>query len=142
MFERTDISLAQLFEVARELMTSFPESRIFAIYGKMGSGKTTLIREICRFLETEDIPTSPSFTIVNEYRTSAGSSVYHFDFYRLKNSDEAYDLGYEDYFYSGDYCLIEWPEKIEMLLPEPHIAVTISEAEKGLRCITARYKQE
>jgi len=142
MFERAHISLARLYEVARELMTSFPESRIFAFYGKMGSGKTTLIREICRFLETEDIPTSPSFTIVNEYRTTTGSSVYHFDFYRLKKTVEAYDLGYEDYFYSGDYCLIEWPEKIEPLLPEHHIAVTISEEEEGLRRITAQYKQE
>lgn len=142
MFERTQISLARLNEAARELMSSFPDSRIFAFYGKMGSGKTTLIGEICRILETEDIPTSPSFTIVNEYQTSGGSLIYHFDFYRLKNRDEAYDLGTEDYFYSGDYCLIEWPEKIESLLPEHHVEVTITEEEGGLRRIAARYSQE
>jgi tRNA threonylcarbamoyladenosine biosynthesis protein TsaE len=137
MFERKHIGLDHLPGVAEELITAFPASRIFAFYGKMGSGKTTLIQEICRTLKSSDRVTSPSFAIVNEYFSSAGDPIYHFDFYRLKNLEEAYDLGYEDYFFSGNYCLIEWPEKIEILLPGEHIKVTVSEEDSGLREITA-----
>ena len=137
MFVRKHINLDLLHLTAYELMNLFPDSRIFAFYGKMGSGKTTLIQEICKALKSHDIVTSPTFAIVNEYFTSSGIPLYHFDFYRLKNLEEAYDLGYEDYFFSGNYCLIEWPEKIESLLPENHIKVTISEEESGFRNITA-----
>jgi tRNA threonylcarbamoyladenosine biosynthesis protein TsaE len=137
MFVRKHIGLDQLSLIANELVSNFPSSRVFAFYGKMGSGKTTMIQEICKSLQSSDRVTSPSFSIVNEYFTSSGSAIYHFDFYRLKSIEEAFDLGYEDYFFSGHYCLIEWPEKIESLLPEDHTKVTISEDESGLREIVA-----
>jgi tRNA threonylcarbamoyladenosine biosynthesis protein TsaE len=136
VFERKHITLGQLSEVARDLITRFPESRIFALYGKMGSGKTTFIQEICKVLDVCDTITSPTFAIVNEYFTISGTSVYHFDFYRIKEIGEAFDLGYEDYFFSGDYCLIEWPEKIEVLLPENYVEVII--VEDGIHTRTIR----
>jgi tRNA threonylcarbamoyladenosine biosynthesis protein TsaE len=137
MFLRKHIRLDHLPQVAKELMAWFPLSRVFAFYGKMGSGKTTLIQEICKSLGSSDRVTSPTFAIVNQYFSSAGEAIYHFDFYRLKSLEEAYDLGYEDYFFSGNHCLIEWPEKIESLLPVEHIKITVSEEETGLREITA-----
>jgi tRNA threonylcarbamoyladenosine biosynthesis protein TsaE len=137
MFMRKHIGLNHLPQVAKELIARFPLSKVFAFYGKMGSGKTTLIQEICRSLKSSDRVTSPTFAIVNEYFSSTGEAIYHFDFYRLKNLEEAFDLGYEDYFFSGNYCLIEWPEKIESLLPGEHIKVIVSEEETGLREITA-----
>ncbi len=137
MFERNHIGLSHLHRTAKELIAAFPACRIFAFYGKMGSGKTTFIQEICHSLKSPDIVTSPTFAIINEYFTPSGNAIYHFDFYRLKDLSEAYDLGYEDYFFSGDYCLIEWPEKIESLLPERHVKVNISEEETGFRRITA-----
>jgi tRNA threonylcarbamoyladenosine biosynthesis protein TsaE len=137
MFVRNHIDLAHLHFTAKELIASFSTSRIFAFYGKMGSGKTTFIQEICKALHSADVVTSPTFAIINEYFTSSGTTIYHFDFYRLKNISEAYDLGYEDYFYSGNYCLIEWPEKIESLLPDEYIKVTLTEINKGLRNISA-----
>lgn len=123
--------------VADELMATFQESRIFAFYGHMGSGKTTFIRAICKTLQSDDTVTSPTFAIVNEYRTATGKSLFHFDFYRLKKLEEAYDLGYEDYFYGGDYCLIEWPEKVESLLPPSYVEVKISEDGDQTRTIEA-----
>ena len=140
MFERKHITLGQLPHVADNLIARFPESRIIAVYGKMGSGKTTFIQEICKVLDVSDTITSPTFAIVNEYFTIQGASVYHFDFYRIKNIGEAYDLGYEDYFFSGNYCLIEWPEKIESLLPESYIEVTIVEEKAQTRTIKAQVK--
>jgi len=137
LFVRKHIDLNQLSRVAVELLSEFPDARVFAFYGKMGSGKTTFIQEICKALYSSDRVTSPTFAIVNEYFTKSGTAVYHFDFYRLKNLEEAYDLGYEDYFYSGGYCLIEWPEKVESLLPGEHVIVSLSEEEPGLREIKA-----
>jgi tRNA threonylcarbamoyladenosine biosynthesis protein TsaE len=137
MFVRKQIRLDHLPQVAKELMAGFPLSRVFAFYGKMGSGKTTFIQEICKSLGSSDRVTSPTFAIVNEYFSSAGEAIYHFDFYRLKSLEEAYDLGYEDYFFSGNYCLIEWPEKIESLLPGEYIIVSVSEEKSGTREITA-----
>jgi tRNA threonylcarbamoyladenosine biosynthesis protein TsaE len=137
MFIRKHISLSQLSRVASELLDIFPDARVFAFYGKMGSGKTTFIQEICKSLHSSDRVTSPTFAIVNQYFTENGTAVYHFDFYRLKNLEEAYDLGYEDYFYSGGYCLIEWPEKVETLLPAGHIRVSLEEEVQGLRSIMA-----
>ena len=137
MFVRKHISLNQLSRVASELLVQFPDARVFAFYGKMGSGKTTLIQEICKSLHSSDRVTSPTFAIVNQYFTESGTAVYHFDFYRLKNLEEAYDLGYEDYFYSGGYCLIEWPEKVETLLPADHVKVSLDEEAPGLRSIMA-----
>jgi len=89
------------------------DNNCIAFYGEMGAGKTTLIKEICKILGVKDITSSPTFALINEYRTNDEESIYHFDFYRINNLQEAYDLGYEDYFYSNSLCLIEWPEKIE-----------------------------
>ena len=92
--------------------------RIVAFYGPMGAGKTTLIRAVCERLGVTDTVNSPTFAIVNEYCTEAGRRIYHFDFYRVERMEEVFDFGYEEYFYSGELCLIEWPEKVEEILPE------------------------
>jgi tRNA threonylcarbamoyladenosine biosynthesis protein TsaE len=115
-----------LLPAAEKLLKEYPSSRVFALYGRMGAGKTTLIRAICSCLGTVDVVQSPSFSIINEYKTLTGESVFHFDFYRIKKVEEAFDIGYEDYFYSGSYCFIEWPELIEPLLPPDTVNVTIS----------------
>ena len=123
---RIDItSPAYLRDAARLLLDAFGSRRVFAFYGSMGAGKTTFIKAICRELGSLDNVTSPTFAIINEYTTSSDLLIYHFDFYRIKNLQEAYDLGYEDYFYSGHYCFIEWPEKIEELLPAEIVKVDI-----------------
>ena len=129
-------NLGQLHEVARNLLATFKDDRFFAFFGKMGVGKTTLIKEICDVLGVEDVVCSPTFAIVNEYSTKSGESVYHFDFYRLKSVTEAYDIGYEEYFYSGCYCFTEWTEKVEELLPERYVRVEIEERD-GLRVLNA-----
>ncbi len=116
-----------LVPAAEKLLSTFPSSRVYAFYGKMGAGKTTVIKVLCRRLEAIDIVQSPSFSIINEYKTRQGESIFHFDFYRIKKIEEAFDIGYEDYFYSGSYCFIEWPEMIEALLPENCIRIRISE---------------
>ena len=113
---------------------------VIAFYGKMGAGKTTFIKALCEELGVEDVITSPTFAIVNEYSLPLGGrlegALYHFDFYRIKKIEEVYDMGYEDYFYSGNLCLIEWPELIEDLLPEDALRVTIEEQPDGSRTIT------
>ena len=129
-------NIGQLPAVAKQLLGTFPEERFFAFFGKMGVGKTTLIKELCAALGVEDNVCSPTFAIVNEYCAGNGDPVYHFDFYRLKNLVEAYDLGYEEYFYSGNYCFSEWTEKIEELLPEEYVRVEIVEVD-GRRRLTA-----
>ncbi|UCG28689.1 MAG: tRNA (adenosine(37)-N6)-threonylcarbamoyltransferase complex ATPase subunit type 1 TsaE [Bacteroidales bacterium] len=118
-------SVKHLKEAAVILLKSYGNHRIFALYGELGSGKTALVQAICRELGMTDMVNSPSFPLVNEYRSGNNRIVYHFDFYRIKNLEEVYDLGYEDYFYSGNYCFIEWPEKIEQLLPAGTIPVKI-----------------
>lgn len=122
--------------MARKLLTTFREERFFAFFGKMGVGKTTLIKEMCDVLEVVDNVCSPTFAIVNEYSTVQGESVFHFDFYRLKSLAEAYDIGYEEYFYSGCYCFTEWTEKVEELLPDRYVRVTMTE-ENESRTLTA-----
>lgn len=122
--------------MARTLLAAFPDDRFFAFFGKMGVGKTTLIKEFCAALGVEDNVCSPTFAIVNEYSDRQGAPVYHFDFYRLKSLAEAYDIGYEEYFYSGAYCFTEWTEKVEELLPERYIRVEISEVD-GVRRLEA-----
>lgn len=129
-------SLAELHEVARNLITTFKEERFFAFFGKMGVGKTTLIKEMCDVLGVVDVVCSPTFAIVNEYSTVFDESVFHFDFYRLKSTAEAYDIGYEEYFYSGCYCFTEWTEKVEELLPKHYVRVDIEEHE-GVRILNA-----
>lgn len=116
-------------QVAQQLIEAFPEERFYAFFGKMGVGKTTLIKELCGCLGVEDNVCSPTFAIINQYTTGSGEPVYHFDFYRLKNEAEAYDIGYEEYFYSGCYCFTEWTEKVENLLPDHYVRVTLTEAQ-------------
>ena len=128
--------IGQLHEVARNLLSTFKEDRFFAFFGKMGVGKTTLIKELCDVLGVVDNVCSPTFAIVNEYSTNSDEPVYHFDFYRLKSVAEAYDIGYEEYFYSGCYCFTEWTEKVEELLPERYVRVDIEERE-GVRILNA-----
>jgi tRNA threonylcarbamoyladenosine biosynthesis protein TsaE len=117
---------ADLLPAAGELIRAYPARRVFALYGTMGAGKTTFIKAVCRELGVADVVQSPTFSIINEYKTVAGDSVYHFDFYRIRNTVEVFDIGYEDYLYSGNYCFLEWPELIEPLLPEDAVPVHIS----------------
>lgn len=114
-----------LTEVSDYLIALRNEADVVAFYGTMGAGKTTLIKNLCHRMGVTDEVNSPTFAIVNEYATLEGESVYHFDFYRIKKLEEAYDIGFENYFYSGNLCLIEWPEMIEPLLPDHHIRVNI-----------------
>ena len=130
-------NLSDLKSIAENLIRHFPENRIFAFYGKMGAGKTTFIQSVCRVLGSDDNITSPTFALINEYDSVSGL-IYHFDFYRIKNMEEAFDFGYEDYLFSGSYCLIEWPELIEPLLPENIVKVSIVADENGTRLITAQ----
>lgn len=120
----TDVS--QLPSAAKQLLESFDGEKIVAFEGPMGAGKTTLIKAICEELGVKDTISSPTFSIVNEYRTAKGEKIYHFDFYRIKSVDEAYDMGYEEYFYSKAYCFIEWPEKIAELMPLTYEKVGIA----------------
>lgn len=123
-------------EAARQFVAATGENTVFAFYGKMGAGKTTFIKAVCEELGVEDVITSPTFAIVNEYRSdTTGELIYHFDFYRIKKIEEVYDMGYEDYFYSGALCFIEWPELIEELLPEEAVKVTIEENAGGSRIV-------
>ena len=137
-FEKKIDSLNELDQVARQLINSFSGQRIFAFYGKLGAGKTTLIQAICRVLGSEDYVTSPTFALVNEYKYAGMKPVYHFDFYRIKDLEEVFDIGYEEYFFSGNYCLIEWPEKVEPLLPPDRVDVKIDPDDSGVRYISAQ----
>lgn len=129
-------AIDELPGVAGKLLSFANEERVFLFYGEMGAGKTTFIKALCTQLGVTDNVSSPTFSIVNEY-SSPGGSVYHFDFYRLKDQSEAYDLGYEDYLYSGQYCLIEWPEKIPDLIPTGVIKVSLEVSDDGKRSLTA-----
>ena len=136
-------------EAARLFVNNMGEHRVFAFYGKMGAGKTTFIKAICEELGVEEVITSPTFAIVNEYEIIKNSmpnslapslnsplKIYHFDFYRIKRLEEVYDMGYEEYFYSGSPCFIEWPELIEPLLPDNAVSVNICENSDGTRTIS------
>lgn len=138
MFQTQITHLSALRKSARLLLDNFQDERIFAFYGAMGAGKTTFIKAICHELGSNDNVTSPSFALINEYTTANGSVIYHFDFYRIKKLEEAFDLGYEDYVYSGNYCFIEWPEMIDQLLPEGIVEVRIKEGEDGIRQVEAQ----
>ncbi len=111
-------TLAELDKAASWLLTQVGEHKVLAFYGPMGAGKTTLIKEVCQALRVTDNVTSPTFALINEYHTGDYEKVFHFDFYRIKNLEEAYDLGYNEYFESGSLCLVEWPELVEELLPD------------------------
>ncbi len=112
----TNYNLDQISDIAKEIISS-SKHKILLFYGSMGSGKTTLIKEIVKQLDVKDMTSSPTFSLVNEYRSSQGKIIYHFDFYRIEKEEEAYDMGIEEYFLSDNWCFIEWPEKVENLLP-------------------------
>jgi tRNA threonylcarbamoyladenosine biosynthesis protein TsaE len=128
-------SQEDLKPAAKQLLAFAAEEKIFLFEGDMGAGKTTFIKVICEALGVEDLVSSPTFSIVNEYLAKDGK-IYHFDFYRIKDLQEAYDIGYEEYFYSGDHCLIEWPERIALLIPEHHVKVDIQVTGPEQRQIT------
>lgn len=128
IFKEEDIRQA-----AKQFVESMGQNTVFAFYGKMGAGKTTFIKAVCEQLGVDDTVTSPTFAIVNEYEAAQGRPIYHFDFYRIKKVSEAYDMGCEEYFYSGHPCFIEWPELIEEVLPEETVSVTIEALPDGLR---------
>jgi len=118
--------LSELPDAAKSFIAKMNQHSVFAFYGEMGAGKTTFIKEICRQLGVDENITSPSFALVNEYISNDGEAIYHFDCYRLKNIEEAFDIGAEEYFYSGNLCFIEWPERIEDLLPAETVEVYIT----------------
>jgi len=128
-------SLTELNSVAKALFNFAEEEKVFIFEGEMGAGKTTFIKALCAELGVEDVVSSPTFSLVNEY-AAGNSTVYHFDFYRIRDIREAYDIGYEEYFYSGHICLIEWPERVEEILPEQHIKVEIRVLSPGQRAFT------
>ena len=127
----------QIHDAARKFIAQMGDETVYAFYGNMGAGKTTFIKALCEELGVEDVINSPTFAIVNEYRSATtGELIYHFDCYRINKIEEAFDFGCEDYFASGALCFIEWPEKIEELLPGDCIAVTIAEQPDGSRLLT------
>ena len=127
--------LSDIDAVAQKFVDNMGNRNIFAFYGEMGAGKTTFIKALCKTLRVAETITSPTFAIINEYNKEDGDPIYHFDFYRIKNIEEAYDFGYEDYFYSGHLCFIEWPELVEPLLPESVVKVQIVVMDNGGRSI-------
>ena len=129
-------SLDTIHEAAKDFIKGMGDGKVFAFYGKMGAGKTTFIKALCEVLGVKDVITSPTFAIINEYTDGNNNPIYHFDFYRIKKLEEVYDMGYEDYFYSGNLCLLEWPELVEDVLPENVIKVTIEEQPDGSRLLT------
>ena len=140
--EITITDIEHIGDAARQFVDAIGDHRVFAFYGSMGAGKTTFIKAICEQLGVEDVITSPTFAIVNEYTLNTQHStlnaqqIFHFDFYRIKRLEEVYDMGYEDYFYSGSICFIEWPELIEELLPDDAVRVTITEQPDGSRTVS------
>ncbi len=115
----------ELTQVAKDLLRSYPDYRIFAFYGDMGTGKTTFIKELCRQLGVKNLTSSPSFAIINEYWSENDEPIYHFDFYRINDKVEVFDIGFSDYLFSGNYCFIEWSEKIEEFLTSDHLHISI-----------------
>ncbi len=127
-------NLSELSSVSQKLIQAFGNKKVITFKGQMGAGKTTLIKAICEELGVKQTISSPTFSIVNEYLSSSGKKIYHFDFYRINKISEAYDMGYEEYFYSDAYCFIEWPEKIQELMPADVLTVNIS-VKDGLRVV-------
>lgn len=132
-------SLDDIRTVAKEFIKQIGDNRLFAFYGNMGAGKTTFIKAICEELGIEDVITSPTFAIVNEYELPAdshyGNSVYHFDFYRIKQQEELMDMGFEEYVYSNNLCFMEWPELVEEALPEDVVRIQITANPDGTRTV-------
>ena len=133
-------TIDELESVAQQIIAQQP-ARVILFHGEMGVGKTTLIKQLCKTLGVTEATSSPTFSLVNEYETTTNQIVYHFDFYRLKNEMEALDMGADDYFYSGNWCFIEWAEKIPNLIPEEHAIITIELVDDGKRHLTLTNSQ-
>jgi tRNA threonylcarbamoyladenosine biosynthesis protein TsaE len=133
------VGLSDLKEIAKQVVGQLGKFQVWLFYGEMGSGKTTLIKEIGKAVGVKDSMSSPTFPIVNEYETDDHLNVFHFDFYRIKNEAEAYDIGTDEYFYSGSPCFIEWPEKIPSLIPQQHAEVVIQVENKTQRTIVISF---
>lgn len=129
---KIEFSLEDIDRVAQQILDQNPK-KVILFQAEMGTGKTTLIKALCKALGVEDIISSPTFSLVNEYETTSGEQVYHFDFYRLKSETEALDFGVDDYLYSGSFCFLEWPEKIANLIPDEHTVITITTLSNGNR---------
>ena len=129
-------TLNQLNEVAKAILTTHPHHRIFSFYGEMGAGKTTLIKALCKCLNIQNIPSSPTFAIINEYWTSQNEPVYHFDFYRIERPEEAIAIGFFEYLESGHYCFMEWTEKVETILDDERVKITIERIDDETRKFT------
>lgn len=129
-------SLDDIGEAAAQFAQSMGNRKVYVFYGNMGAGKTTFIKAVCQTLGVTDVINSPTFAIVNEYEDDKGQPIYHFDFYRINKEEEAYDFGYEDYFYSNNLCFIEWPEMVQNLIPEDAVEVHIVENEDGTRTVS------
>jgi tRNA threonylcarbamoyladenosine biosynthesis protein TsaE len=129
-------SLAQLDELAKKILETHANHRIFCVYGEMGAGKTTLIKALCKYLGVQNIPSSPTFAIVNEYWTPKNEPVYHFDFYRIEHPEEAVAIGLFEYLESGNYCFMEWSEKIEEILDEERVKIKIERIDDQTRKFT------
>ena len=128
-------SLSSINKAAQQFLAQMGDHKVIAFYGKMGAGKTTFIKALCQTLGVEDVITSPTFSLVNEYTDREGNSIFHFDFYRIKKLEEVYDMGYEDYFYSGALCFLEWPELVDDILPADAVKVSIAEQAAGTRML-------
>ena len=134
--QQTIKSIETIRETARDFIAAIKgKGSCLAFYAPMGAGKTTFIKALCEELGVEDVITSPTFAIINEYTDGAGEPIYHFDFYRIKKLEEVYDMGCDDYFYSGSYCFMEWPELIEEALPDDVLRITITPQDDGSRII-------
>jgi len=118
--------ISELNKISQSIINRIGDKDIICFYGEMGVGKTTLIKVLCEKLGVKDNVSSPTFSIVNEYVSLDGESIFHFDFYRMEKEEEAFDMGYEDYFYNGDLCLIEWPEKVKSIIPEDIMRIDIT----------------
>lgn len=127
--------ITQIGAAARDFLRETEGQRVFAFYGAMGAGKTTFIKALCKELGVKETVASPTFAIINEYRDREGASLFHFDFYRIRKLEEAFDFGYEDYFYSGSRCFIEWPELVEEVLPGETLRISIREMDDGARIV-------
>lgn len=129
-------SISDLDDIAKQIIDTFKGNKVFILKGNMGAGKTTFVKSVCDYLEVQDNVCSPTFAIVNQYYSEKAGDIYHFDFYRINKEEEAFDIGFEEYLYSGNYCFIEWAEKIPNLLPSNYIIITIKEIQENKREIT------
>ena len=135
-FRHTARSVKDLVAISKALISEMGNERIFAFEGKMGAGKTTFIKALCKTLGVAETVSSPTFALVNEYADADRNSIFHFDFYRIKKPEEVFDIGYEEYFFGGDYCFIEWPELVEHLLPQSYVKVDIDVRDDESRLIS------